>query len=86
MYDSFDSDIYFFSSEVTFLLEKKDLNGLIELTKKKHQEELKENIDIQVKRDDLMMWNIVSRAKTIFRIIRSSLFTWIRILCLSSSR
>ena len=33
MYDSFDSDIYFFSSEVTFLLEKKDLNGLIKLTK-----------------------------------------------------
>lgn len=65
MYDSFDSDIYFFSSEVTFLLEKKDLNGLIKLTKEKHQEELKENIDIQVKRDDLMMWNIVFARETI---------------------
>ena len=65
MYDSFDSDIYFFSSEVTFLIEKKDLSGLIKLTKEKHIEELKENIDIQVKKDDLMMWNVVFARETI---------------------
>ena len=56
MYDSFDSDIYFFSSEVTFLLEKKDLNGLIELTKKKHQEELKENIEFFYRNYDDMSY------------------------------
>lgn len=65
MYDSFDSDIYFFSSEVTFLLEKKDLNGLIKLTKEKHIQELKENICISVKKDDLMMWNVVYARETI---------------------
>lgn len=65
MYDDFNSDIYFFTRDVTFLLEKKDLNGLIELTKKKHKEELNEKVALQVKRDDLMMWNIVYSRETI---------------------
>lgn len=65
MYDNFDSDIYFFTNEVTFLVEKRDLQGVISLTNKKHIEEKKEKIPIATKRDDLIIWNALYSRETI---------------------
>lgn len=59
MYDVFASDYYFFSNDVSFLFETKNKDGLLKLIKHKHCEELKDNIPIITKRNDLLMWNVV---------------------------
>lgn len=59
MYDTYESDEYFFNNDVTFLLENKDREKLILLTTKKHKNEILENISTVTKRNDLLIWNVI---------------------------
>lgn len=59
LYNFYDSDIYFFTNEVTFLLNNKDKDKMIELVKNKHKKENHNNITTNNKRDDLLMWNVI---------------------------
>lgn len=59
MYEAYDSDIFFFTHEITFLMEQKDKNSIINIIKQKHIEENKEYIPITTKKNDLLMWNVI---------------------------
>ncbi len=60
MYDSYDSDSYFFSNEIAFLLEQKDKNSILSIIRNKHNDELKEKFfPINNKRNDLLIWNVI---------------------------
>lgn len=59
MYDAYDSDSYFFSNEIAFLLEQKNKEAILDIIKAKHIDENKEYIPIATKRNDLIMWNVI---------------------------
>lgn len=59
MYDNYDSDEYFFTNEITSILENKDLDKLINLTNSKHLDEKAQNISPLTKRNDLIIWNVI---------------------------
>lgn len=59
MYDAYDSDSYFFSNEITFLLEQKDKDAILNIINQKHSDENKEYIPIATKKNDLMIWNVI---------------------------
>jgi AraC-like DNA-binding protein len=59
MYDAYDSDSYFFSNEITFLLEQKDKQAILNIIKQKHCDENKEFIPTTTKKNDLMIWNVI---------------------------
>lgn len=59
MYDAYDSDSYFFSNEIAFLLEQKNKEAILEIIKSKHIEENKEYIPISTKKNDLIIWNVI---------------------------
>lgn len=59
MYDAYDSDSYFFSNEIAFLLEQKNKEAILDIIKAKHIEENKEYIPISTKKNDLLMWNVI---------------------------
>lgn len=59
MYDAYDSDSYFFSNEIAFLLEQKNKEAILEIIKAKHIEENKEYIPISTKKNDLIIWNVI---------------------------
>lgn len=59
MYDAYDSDSYFFSNEITFLMEQKNKEAILNIIKQKHIAENKEYIPITTKKNDLMMWNVI---------------------------
>ncbi|GAA0085710.1 hypothetical protein UT300007_21490 [Clostridium sp. CTA-7] len=55
----YDSDEFLFINEITFLIENKDRNTLLNLTLDKHENETKENLLIVTKQNDLIMWNVI---------------------------
>ena len=59
MYDIFESDIYFFNNDVFSLIDSKDKDKLIELIKEKHTWENTDNIPVNTKRNDLIIWNVL---------------------------
>lgn len=59
MYDAYDSDSYFFSNEIAFLLEQKNKEAILDIIKAKHIEENKEYIPISTKKNDLIIWNVI---------------------------
>lgn len=59
MYDAYDSDSYFFSNEITFLMEQKDKQAILDIIEQKHRDENKEFIPIATKKNDLMIWNVI---------------------------
>src|SRR5690348_7102390 len=59
MYDAYDSDSYFFSNEITFLLEQKNKDAILSIIKQKHLLENTEYIPIATKKNDLMIWNVI---------------------------
>lgn len=59
MYDAYDSDSYFFSNEIAFLLEQKDKQAILNIIEQKHKDENKEFIPIATKKNDLMIWNVI---------------------------
>lgn len=60
MYDTYNSDSYFFTNDITFLMAQKDKNAIISLIEKKHIEENNEDFFLlSTKRNDLLMWNVI---------------------------
>lgn len=60
MYDSYDSDSYFFSNEFSFLFEQKNKEAIISIIVNKHKDELKEQfLPLSTKRNDLLIWNVI---------------------------
>lgn len=60
MYDSYDSDSYFFSNELNFLFEQKNKEAILSIIIKKHEEELREKFfPLATKRNDLLIWNVI---------------------------
>ena len=59
MYDAYDSDSYFFSNEITFLMEQKNKDAILNIIKQKHIAETREYIPITAKKNDLLMWNVI---------------------------
>lgn len=59
MYDSYESDEFLFINEITFLIENKDRSTLLKSTLDKHKNEIKENISVLTKQNDLIMWNVI---------------------------
>ena len=59
MYDSYESDEFLFINEITFLIENKDRSTLLKSTLDKHKNEIKENIPVFTKQNDLIMWNVI---------------------------
>lgn len=59
MYDIFASDEYFFSYEVSFLIETKDKVKLLSLIEEKHTWEIQDNISTLTKKNDLLVWNVL---------------------------
>ena len=59
MYDAYDSDSYFFSNEITFLMEQRNKDAVLDIIKQKHVLEHKEYIPIATKKNDLMIWNVI---------------------------
>lgn len=59
MYDAYDSDSYFFSNEITFLMEQKNKDAILDIIEQKHIAETREYIPITAKKNDLMMWNVI---------------------------
>lgn len=53
------SDELLFVNEITFLIENKDCNTLLNLTLDKHKNEIKESLLIVTKQNDLIMWNVI---------------------------
>lgn len=59
MYDFFVSDSTLFTNEISFLLQQKNKEEIIKLIKNKHDAENNEFIDLNTKRNDLIIWNAV---------------------------
>lgn len=60
MYDTFDSDKYFFSNQIFSLIAQKDKEGVLYLINKKHKEEKNDKyFPLENKKNDLFMWNII---------------------------
>lgn len=60
MYDSYDSDDYFFNNEFSFLFQQKNKDAIISIILKKHKDELKEAfLPLSTKRTDLLIWNVI---------------------------
>ncbi|WP_243125113.1 helix-turn-helix domain-containing protein [Clostridium butyricum] len=60
MYDSYDSDYYFFNNEFSFLFQQKNKDAIISIILKKHKDELQEAfLPLSTKRTDLLIWNVI---------------------------
>ena len=60
MYDSYDSDSYFFNNEFSSLFQQKNKDAIISIILKKHKDELKEKfLPLSTKRIDLLIWNVI---------------------------
>lgn len=59
MYEHFKSDKNIFSNDISFLIKLRDKPGIIHLTKEKHKEEIEEEVSIENKRNDLLIWNAI---------------------------
>ncbi|WP_322016350.1 hypothetical protein [Clostridium butyricum] len=60
MYDSYDSDDYFFNNEFSFLFQQKNKDAIISIILKKHKDELQEAfLPLSTKRTDLLIWNVI---------------------------
>ena len=57
MYEHFKSDKHIFNNDISFLIKLRDKPGIIYMTKEKHKEELAEEISIENKKIDLLIWN-----------------------------
>lgn len=56
-YESFESDFNIFNNKVSFLIEFRNKEELINIVKKKHNSEIKDDVDKEHKKDDLIIWN-----------------------------
>ena len=56
-YHPFKSDSNLFSNDISFLIELRAKPQIIEIIKEKHLEEISENISIQDKKNNLIIWN-----------------------------
>lgn len=59
LYEHFKSDKNIFSNDISFLIKLRDKPGLIHLAKQKHKEEIEEEVSIENKRNDLLIWNAI---------------------------
>ncbi|WP_244833564.1 helix-turn-helix transcriptional regulator [Clostridium sp. BJN0001] len=60
MYDTYDSDSYFFINDIFSLIAQKDKESILCLIYKKHEEEKQSKyFPLQNKKDDLLMWNVL---------------------------
>ena len=57
--EGFISDKYFFSPDISLLIESNSKANILDLIKKKHIEDLENNVPFQHKKNDLFMWNII---------------------------
>ena len=56
-YHPFKSDSNLFSNDISFLIELRAKPQIIEIIKKKHLEEISEEISIEDKKNNLIIWN-----------------------------
>jgi AraC-like DNA-binding protein len=57
--EDFISDKYFFTPDISLLIESNSKAEILELINKKHLQELQEEISFEHKKNDLFMWNVV---------------------------
>lgn len=57
MDNSFISDMNIFNNDISFLIKLRAKPQILEIIKKKHSEEMSEQVSIEDKRNDLIIWN-----------------------------
>ncbi len=57
--DDFISDKYFFNPTISLLIESNAKADILDLIRKKHLQELQEEVSFEHKKNDLFMWNVV---------------------------
>lgn len=59
MLETFESDIYIFNNDISFLIESKNVPKVLSTLKEKHQQELENGLSISNKKNDLIIWNAI---------------------------
>ena len=58
-YESFESDFNIFSNKISFLMESRNKEEIIKIVKEKHKSEIRDDVDKEHKKDDLIIWNAI---------------------------
>ena len=59
MYEHFKSDVHIFSNDILFLIDLKAKPQILEIAMDKHKRELADQLSIENKRTDLLIWNAI---------------------------
>ncbi len=59
MLETFESDIYIFNNDISFLIQSKDIAKAVSKLKEKHMQEKENGQSISNKKNDLIIWNAI---------------------------
>lgn len=59
MLETFESDIYIFNNDISFLIESKNIPKILSTLKEKHEVEKENGQSISTKKNDLIIWNAI---------------------------
>lgn len=59
MIETFESDIYIFNNDISFLIQSKNIPKVLSILKEKHQQEKENGQSISNKKSDLIIWNAI---------------------------